>query len=219
MFGLFGRRKGEGLRLVVPPHKEIMDDLAAIGRVGPFAAASGLNLLANRAQEGIRDHVRGEFMLRRPQFVLNTIKREKGEDFANRNKLVAGVRVDPTRNQLAKFVEGGRKVPTSGRSLAVPVNAKRTAAGIIRKDQRPRALIGNKNVERFRLADGREVLARFSGRGKRGRVDILYRLVPSVPIRPSLPIYTIARDVFDREWLNAMQDGLMEAMLKEIGKR
>ena len=209
------------MKLRMPSDDGIKADLAEIGRKAPFAAAAGLNILANRAQAAMRDHVRSgkDFMLRRSTFVLNTIKREKGQDFASHRSLVASVRIDPSRDFLAKFVDGGRKTPREGRSIAVPNAAKLTKSGILRKNQRPRALMSDPKVERIRLNSNREALVRFSGRGRGARVDVLYFLVRDVPIKPSFPIYKIARDTFDAHWQDAMRDGIMEEMLKTLARR
>jgi hypothetical protein len=222
MLGLFGRRKSEGLRLVVPSHDGIKADLADLGKKAKFATAAGLNILANHAQGAIREHVRGrDFMLRRPTFVLNTIKRERGQDFATGSKLEAAVRIDPDpkRDFLAKHVEGGTKRPLEGRSLMVPVGIKGTGAGgVITTAQRARLKVDPKIV-RIRSGDGKDLLVRFTGRGRGARTEVLFRLVPSVPLRPRLPIYDIARRAFDENWFRAMQDGIMEEMLQTLNRR
>jgi len=222
MLGLFGRRKGEGIRLVVPPHHEIKKDIEDLGKKAKFATAAGLNILANHAQGAIREHVRGtDFMLRRPTFVLNTIKRERGQDFATGSKLEAAVRIDPDpkRDFLAKHVEGGVKRPRDGRSLMVPVGIKGTGAGgVITTAQRARLKV-DPRVVRIRNDQGKDLLVRFSGRGRRARTEVLFRLVPSVPLRPRLPIYDLARKAFDENWLGSMQDGIMEEMLQTLNRR
>lgn len=209
------------MRIVIPSNEAIKADLDQLGRKAKFASAAGLNILANHAQEAIRDRVRGgKFTLRRPSFILNTIKRERGQDFARGSKLEAAVRIDPSRDFLAKFVEGGVKRPLNGGgSLLVPVGIKGTGkGGVVTAGQREK-LRADRRVERIRSANGKDLIVRYSGRGKRGRVDVLYRLVRAVPIAPLLPIYRLAKHAVDRNWFKAMGDGVMEEMLQTLNRR
>jgi hypothetical protein len=99
----------------------------------PFASSVALNLTANSAQSAVRGSLPGEFTLRRRSFVEQTIYRKPGQDFATKANLVAAVRVNPERDFLAKFQDGGQKTSIAGKSLAVPILRLETPSIIIQR--------------------------------------------------------------------------------------
>jgi len=118
--------------------------LGELQKQARFATSKALNDTANDAQRAIQDSLAQKFTLRRPDFIKRTIKRERPNDFATKDNLVATVRVDPKRDILAKFEDGGEKVPTKGKALAIPtLSVRRTKADVIQKSQRPRALLSS----------------------------------------------------------------------------
>lgn len=98
----------------------------------PFAYSLGLNKLVTGAQQAIQRTLDERFTLRRREFVERTIYRKPGADFATRSKLEASVRVNPERNQLAKFELGGEKRSRSGKDVAVPVFREHDRMRVIR---------------------------------------------------------------------------------------
>jgi len=99
----------------------------------PFALSLGLNNTANVAQKAVQAKLPAEFDLRAADFITNTIYRKPGQDFATKTNLAATIRVNPARNQLAKFEIGGEKESISGKSLAVPVFREDSPNIIIRR--------------------------------------------------------------------------------------
>ena len=200
--------------------KEAAHYLRAVARQMPFAMALGLNATGDFAQSAIKAQVGRSFTLRQAAFSRNTIVRLKGEgDFATKRKPSATIRIDSRtdskgskRDYLAKFVAGGVKRPTSGRTVAVPVNAPRNAAGIITRSNRPKALQGKKGYERIATDRGKDFLVRFSGRGKRGRLTVLYALKPSVPIRAQFPMFRVAEQAVNASWHDAVANGIDTAL-------
>lgn len=81
----------------------------------PFATSLAVNWTALGAQRDIRAHVRQEFTLRRPDFILKTIKVEKGDWATKRNPLAFRLKIDDKRydkgrrDLLAKFEAGGTR--------------------------------------------------------------------------------------------------------------
>lgn len=86
----------------------------------PFAAALAINNTLNDAQAAIRKTLPEHFTLRRKEFIERTIY-IGAVDRAKKDNLVGVVRVNPERNQLAKFELGGEKKSVTSKSLAVPV--------------------------------------------------------------------------------------------------
>lgn len=175
----------------------------AIGRQAPFAMSQTLNAVANVAQQQIKDSLAERFTLRRAGFVQNTIFRQRGTDFATKTKLQAVIRTHPDRNFLAQHEEGGRKAPIAGSSVAIPLPAVREAAGrdVIPKRLRPSGMIKNGQVRKVVTPNGTFLVRNRPGKGK-GRLDgwrteFLYKLKPSVPLRPRLAFRETAEKAID----------------------
>ena len=167
----------------------------------PFATSRAINDVAKLAQEKQRKHQRKIFTVRRPQFVDKAVKIKP---FASKRSLSAIIQIAPpggakTRDILTKFETDRTKRPRDGRSIAVPVNVKRTAAGVVRKNLRPRALNLRKHggagrvlrgdrrtfLIRNAAGGGGGIFQRFGGKGST-EVRLLFALVPRVSITPDL---------------------------------
>jgi len=124
--------------------KDALRFMDTLGKQGVFATSKALNDTANDGQQSVRARIANEFTLRRRQFILRTVKRERGiyprGDFAHKTKLAARVRIDARRDVLAKFEEDKTKRPVSSHRLAIPIEAKRTAKGIVSKRERIKSL-------------------------------------------------------------------------------
>ena len=105
--------------------------LSGLGRQLPFAESVAINNLVDDAQTAIRATLPGTFTLRRADFINRTIYIANA-DRARKDNLRAVVRVDPSRNFLAKFEAGGEKTSQSGKSLAVPIFREDNKTLIIR---------------------------------------------------------------------------------------
>lgn len=107
----------------------------------PFALSNTLNDVAKLFQYRQREHMGSIFTVRRKQWVDNNVKIT---NFAKKGDLRAAVQIQSPgggnrSDILAKFEDQTTKAPKSGRSIAVPVEAKRNASDIIPKGQRPRS--------------------------------------------------------------------------------
>lgn len=158
----------------------------------PFATSQALNDAALAGQKAQREHQRQVFTVRRPSFVDRAVKIKP---FAKKRSLEARVLVDPPGGQrradvLTQHESDPRKQPVEGSSVAVPTAAvKRTATGVIRAADRPRALRERGGRGRGRAKSGGTFLRRdATGRGtifertKDGGLRALYQLVPSVDL-------------------------------------
>lgn len=196
------------IRMTVRDSELVRGALTEIGRQAPFAMAKALNATANAAQTDVRNKLGSgrQFTLRRRDFVLRTIYRQPGQDFATKGVLRAVVRVHPEDDFLAQHEEAGRKVATSGRSVAVPLyGVKPTEETVVPTRLRPSALLSDPRVRRVKTPTGDYLVRNVSGRGRgrlRGwRTEFLYRLQPSVPLRPRLGFIANATETIDKRFV------------------
>ncbi len=124
--------------------KQVLKFFDRLGKQGVFAMSKALNQTANDGQSSIRARIANEFQLRRRQFILRTVKRERGiyprGDFAHKTSLAARVRIDAKRDVLAKFEDDKTKRPVSSHRLAIPIEAARTSKGVLAKRHRIKSL-------------------------------------------------------------------------------
>lgn len=179
-----------------------VDTADAIGWFGrlsdqmPYATERALNQTANSVQKEIRLGIKERFTLRREDFILRTVKIEKGNRATKANPQVI-VGIDRTRDVLAKFEDGGTKAPIDGSHIAIPINVRRSKTDIIPKSERPRQLLERRNVKKFATTIVRFV--RGAGR------SLLYVLKPAVKIDNRLRFERTAHEVIDREWTDNMR--------------
>jgi hypothetical protein len=176
------------LELQLVGRADVERALQGLGRQLPFARAQLLNQLANAAQAETRKHVEARFTLRRRDFVLRTIYRKPGEDFATKAVGLAAVRINEERDFLAKFEEGGIKRPREGRSVAIPVDARRNKSDIVTPANRPRAIL-----QRPRFTRTETRIVQRVGRGKAARQRVWYVLKRFVRIPARLGMVDAAR--------------------------
>jgi len=130
----------------------------------PFAMMLTLNNLANAVQKAQREHISSTFKINRP-WVLQGIYIDPMERASKSNWSVI-VRVQENRDFLNKFEEGGQKVPSKGKYLAIP-NRRVLGNGVITKGN----ALNIKNLDIKRMANGQmEGKANtFMIQGKRGK--------------------------------------------------
>jgi hypothetical protein len=198
------------IQITVDP-SEALTYMQRLSQQAPFAVSLALNKVANHAQAAVRDGIKRTYTLRREQFVLNTVKINR-EDRATKTKLDATVRIDPERNILAKFEEGGTKTARSGGSVAIPTtNVRRNKADILQKSQRPRALLDSKAAGRgkvFKTEKG--IFQRVGARGA-STVRALFLLRSVVRVRPTLNFKRNATDAVQRTWKDEMTAAFTKA--------
>lgn len=205
------------ITLNVTGAESVKTTLKEIGRQAPFAVATGLNSLANEAQQGLQGELKDRLTLRRPDFVKNTIFRAKGTDFATKSKLQATVRVHPERDFLAQHEEGEIKRARSGLSVAVPLLAIQPAdSTVIPRRLRPSGLRNNPQVRKITTPAGTFLVRNRPGRGRGGlngwRTEFLYELKRGVPLRPRLRFHATTQRVIDASWDRHLMAGIDKAL-------
>jgi len=195
---------------------EVTAALRNIGRQAPFALSLALNRTANEAQREIRRGL-SAFTLRRKEFIERTIYRGVG-DKATKASPFASVRVNPARDVLAQHEEGGQKTAKFGTNVAIPLPAVRQLAGspVIPKRLRPQGLRMNEKVRKVVTPNGTFLVRNVAGKG-RGRLngwrtDFLYRLKPSVPLRPRLGFHRSAMKAINAHWSRLAFEAIDEAV-------
>lgn len=203
---------------------------ALIGRLFrdqiPFSTSRAINATAKDFQRVQRRHMADEFEVRRKRFVEGAVKIKP---FATKRRLEAVVSIDPPGGKaradiLTKFESAREKFPYSGNTIAVPVDVRRTASGLVSRPLRPGNLglhhvagrMSKGDRRTFAIRDGEggtgAIFQRFGRRGATS-IRILYLLVKRVPIDPGLDFYenaerVVAREFqghFDREFTNAVR--------------
>ena len=166
----------------------------------PFATARAINWTAKDFQGAQRIRMADVFEIRRPQFLKQSVKIKP---FATKEKQEATVKIDSPAGRsdiFGKFEEDRTKGPFRGRSVAVPsANVPRTGAGIIKKGWRPKDLLANarqRGTVLFRKPDGRGTIFRRTDSG----LEVLYQLVPRVPITPDLRFLDTAEREINARW-------------------
>jgi hypothetical protein len=189
--------------------------LSQIADQAPFAMSIALNRIANAGQADVRSRVKQAFTLRRESFILRTIYRKPGEDFADRGSrsrgrptlLEAAVRIHEDRNQLAKHEEGGIQRSTSGARLAIPAMVGRNKFDIIPRNRRPRALRASPRVR----VVGDQILETV-GRGRVAATRLLYVLTPQVRLQPRLRMLETIEQVVAARWEPEIMDAIARAV-------
>ena len=191
--------------------REALTYLQRVSQQAPFAVSLALNKVGNHAQSAVRDGIKRTYTLRREQFVLNTVKINR-EDRATKTKLDTTVRIDPERNILAKFEDGGLKQARGGRHIAIPTtNVRRTKTDVVQRSQRPRTLLDSKAAGKgkvFKTPAG--IFRRIGSRGA-SVVRALYLLRDVVRIRPTLNFKRNATDAVQRTWRDEMTAAFIKA--------
>jgi hypothetical protein len=200
-------------KFTLDPRAFVKDMTAFSERQVPYAAMKTINETAEDFQAEEQEGVARRFILRRPQFIMNTIKINRG-DFATKDNLRAIVRVDPDRDVLSKFEDQGTKEAMfGGHSLAIPIDAKRSKQDIVSAGNRPRALQlinvfssssekiarGIKGTFMIQKPDGSGGIYQRQGSGRGSSIHLLFLLKRKVTIPRSLQfIATAERIVAER---------------------
>lgn len=193
----------------------------ALGKQTKFATASALTLTAKEVQKRTQKEIRGSFQVR--------------TDWDVRGPLA--VKVKPATKQdlsawigtgfeaLEKFVEKENGVIVDlpqGRYFAIPTsNVRRTKRDLIRKAQRPKALMGKRDF--IIKTRKRNILVLFQRRGRKGRrsssrsthgdpnLFAMYVLYPHRKIKEKDFLFGPARKVFESRFASVLAQQLEKA--------
>jgi hypothetical protein len=186
-----------------------------------------LNNTAEDVQAGQQEHIARKFTLRRPTFILNTVKINRG-DFATKDNLRAIVRIDPDRDVLSKFEDDGKKTAmfAPAHAIAIPIEAKRGKNDILANNMRPRALqltqIFTKGSNRIaeglqrtfliQKSDGSGGIFQRQGHGLGSTIHLLFKLKVTVPLPKSLKFVENATRVVNEKLPENWAKWFAEAM-------
>jgi hypothetical protein len=190
--------------------RPFIKDMDTLGqRQIPFAMMKTINETAEDFQAEQQELVARKFTLRRPTFIMNTVKINRG-DFATKDNLRAIVRIDPDRDVLSKFEDQGQKTPMfAGHALAIPIEAKRSKQDIVQNSMRPRALqltqvitAGSQKIAKglkrtflIQRADGSGGIYQRQGSGIGSTIHMLFSLKTKVPLPRTLAFVETAKRV------------------------
>lgn len=180
----------------------------------PFATSKMLNAVTIDVQEQERQGARSAFKVRRQTWLDRSFKITK---FAKKNDLHTRLEIsppgDPTKADIiSKFEDGGTKTPT-GRSIAVPVDARRSKSDVITPANRPKALLAKGKAFLIRSqSTGKGVIKQRKGRGKRATEVVLYGLTKLARIPKRLSFFAIARATLKRQVNVRFEQALRDAL-------
>ncbi len=159
----------------------------------PFAMAGAINDTAFAVRKDtIERGWPSDVTVRNPRFLSAVMMPIKGANRANKRNLVATVQNYPSgdrhRDYLERLAVGGIKTPR-GRNIAIPArDVRMRARGGVTPSNRPRALLGRKNVFRVVLKNGQPAIVRRATK-KRYPLQMLYLLEPNGMIRKQFDFY------------------------------
>jgi hypothetical protein len=191
----------------------------------PFALALGTNRTIEEAQAAIQAHEQKTYTIRR-DWVIKGIKIDNA-DRATKDSPKATVHLDPARGFMSKFEEGDTKLPT-GKSIAIPIGAKRSKSDIIQKSQRPKSFHFSRGYSSIRTGatiwrgdnrtwllqrpDGTGTIFQRTGRGKRSSLKLLYILRPKAKTPANLAFYEVGEAVVRERYAINVQGFLQYAL-------
>ncbi len=212
---------------------EITHGFGVIEQQLPYAISRGINATLDAMQTAVRTHLHdGTFFLRRPDFIDKTIYIAPS-DRATKTRLVGTVRVDPERNFLAKFEDGGQKDPSKASTIAVPVFKQASPSLIVSRSDplyikklmasldrtgAARGRVRNRKGAPKRLVPQKVYLVKTAKgtllveRTGPGQTRVLYAFERSVPIKADLHFEEIALRTAEAQWDALMSQALEDAI-------
>lgn len=195
----------------------------ALQRQVPFALSLGMRRTLVAAQQAIRDRVLRTFVVRRTQWISQSIKITTMPD---KYRLEGVLEIDPTRNVLGKFEPGGLKVSVRpGGSVTVPRAARPDVRAVIPAARRPKAFRfqyagkgaratvfrGRDRTFLVKRAAGEGAIFQRVGPGSRGLV-LLYVLTKQARIPAHLAFKDTGLAVIRERWVREYRAALFHAL-------
>lgn len=168
----------------------------------PFAMSQSLNDAAFAVRKDtIERGWPSDITMRNRTFMSAMLMPIRGENRATKRKLKAIVQNHPSgprhRDYLQRLAVGGQKLPR-GNNLAIPGRDMRLRVrGGVTKANRPRNLLGRKNVFRVKLKSGQDAIVRRASK-QRYPLQMLYILEPSGFVRKQFDFYDDANQTARR---------------------
>lgn len=179
----------------------------------PFATAGGLNDTAFQVRRRIieRTYPRA-FTVRNRRFAGQVFRVKK----ARKNKPHAAVFDRLGRASLDLHAAGGTKRAKGGHLAAPSDNIRRTASGKVGKAKRPSAIMSSGRAFKGKTRSGKSAIYQ-RGRGKRGKVQLMYTLIRSARLTKRFAFYEdaakTARRAFPHNFRKRLKAALRTARL------
>ena len=188
-----------------------------------YACFIAVDEVTKQAQEEERTEVGIVFTVRRKDYIRGSIKILQ---FPTKSNPVAIIAVDPTRNVLAKFEDGGQKTSRGGSvvgGLSVPLSGARPSfTGIVPPALKASTILRG---EGFKVISGGKefILLRTSNTGSQGSrkagqrakdpgIKVMYVVKPGVPIPPALHFVQTITDVVNARWHDIANAAIRKAI-------
>lgn len=187
----------------------------------PFATSFAINHTAKGIQAEQREGMKKRFTIRRA-YVLQGVKVSK---FSTKRDLEAHIQIDPKRDFLFKFEEGGITRPR-GTRFAVPDEVRRGKTGVVSKVMRPRSLEfkfhglgpkaevfrGKRRTFMIRRPDGTGAIFQRIGRRTSTKLRMLFSFTSKAEIEPSLEFELTAQIVFQETFTKNFEPAFDKAV-------
>ena len=198
-------------------------DLSRVQDQIDYAAFIAVDDVVKLAQEAERTNVQAAFKVRRSDYIRGSIKILQ---FPKKGSPVAIIGIDPTRNVLAKFEDGGQKTPRSSGivgGLSVPMSGARPSpydvvppalkASSILNDQGFKVTSGGKQFVLLRTGPSQTKGSRAAGQRPRDpNVKVMYVVKAGVPIPPALRFVETIRSVVESRWVEIANAAIRKAI-------
>ena len=176
--------------------------LGVVAKQTPFALANAINRTLEEGQVAMRAQLPREFTIRRPDFINRLVKIENA-DRARKDRLVGRMGIQGNRADiLTKFETGGVKLPIRGKSLALPIDAKRNKYDIVPTGKRPGKLLGKAKQNRvfiLQAKNGERLLMQRYGRKGSSQLRVLFDFKPEVMLKAQLNFYRTVLPVVEQQ--------------------
>lgn len=185
-----------------------------------FALSKALNATAKDVQREVRASMPRKFTLR-------STWTQKGIRFDPAKKYALRAVVGSLDDYMERQEEGGIKMPTKSKNLAIPVNVKHTRKGRIRKRDYPSELLKAGQYQSTRRRANRIFkidettpankrhklkLGIYAASAKGRNITLLYRLVKKAKVEERFGMEELAYRVVDKVWLQNVTDALDYAL-------
>jgi hypothetical protein len=158
---------------------EVQRRIKSIEKQIPFATARALNDTARDVQEAtIKQLLPSKFVLRSPWWRPGT---RFGFNIRFATKALLRAVIGSRAEWLGVQEQGGVRTPRSARNLSLPINARRSERAVIRKNQRPRALIAAGKAFVMKTKEGLSLLV--TRKGKKNVVQYAFHPRANVTTR------------------------------------
>lgn len=218
------------LQVQISGADDLKSQLSGLRDQLPYATSVAINHTLDDIQGAVRQHVHSTFIMRSQDFIDRSIYIGP-RDRARKDSLEGTVRINPDRDFLAKFEDGGEKTPLRSTTLAIPIVRMDSPGMIIRRGDplsiknlmaalnkkgdaqgRLKRRKGSMDVQQavrlVKTAKGTFIVQGAPGAGAK----VLYAFKPSVPLTASLSFADIAMATAVDRWSPNAEEAIQYAI-------